>query len=210
MAPAIRVRVILLILLMTCIGGALLLEQRRDRHAPRADLTLIPLTVAGVAGMENELDDGIQDILKATQTLNRRYEEGDDVYWLFVGYFARQRFGSQIHSPRHCYPGSGWNVLSTGKVDLVDNTPSRKLVIQKNKERRVVLYHYQTRGGATTSELRLKTELALSSLLGRPLDAAFVRFSTRVLESESDDEAIARLAEFTRQLGPGIDRGLPF
>lgn len=210
MASAIRVRIVLLILLVLCIGGGLLMDQRRERHAPRADLTLIPLTVAGVAGLENELDDGIQGILKATQTLNRRYEDGEDVYWLFVGYFAQQRFGSQIHSPRHCYPGSGWNVLITGKMDQVGDTPSRKLVIQKNKERRVVLYHYQTRGGLTTSELRLKTELALSSLLGRPLDAAFVRFSTRVLEAESDDEALTRLADFTRQLGPGIDRGLPF
>ncbi|MCP4545719.1 MAG: EpsI family protein [bacterium] len=209
MASAIRVRITLLAIILLAAVGGYLMETRNARHNPRAHLERIPLNVAGMTGQDNRLDDEIQDILRANQTLNRRYRSGEDTYWLFIGYFGQQEFGSQIHSPRHCYPGSGWNVLSMNRCDAL-SAPAGILEIRKNKERRLVLYRYRTRGGATTSEWRLKFELALASLLGRPLDAAFIRFSTRLGKDEEPAAARSRLEAFARTLEPEIGQGLPF
>ena len=40
------------------------------------------------------------------------------VVWLFIGYFGTQHENSQIHSPKHCYPGAGWNILDEGSTRI--------------------------------------------------------------------------------------------
>ena len=84
------------------------------------------------------------------------------------------------------------------------------LPIQRDKARRVVLYQYLTRSGSTTSEYRLKLEMIKNSLLGRPLDAAFVRYSTPIKKGETETEALERLSGFARRLSPDIKPALPF
>lgn len=209
MAPALRVKLVLLLVLLLSIAGEQYLGSRNRGHVYQANLASIPLNLSDIMGMEDRLDDDIADILQASQTLNRRYEREGNPYWLFVGYFARQRFGSQIHSPRHCYPGSGWNILSA-KVSERLGGPSGELLIQRDKDRRVVLYQYVTRRGITTSEFRLKWELTLGSLLGRPMDAAFLRYSTPLAKSETEDQAVLRLEVFARDLQPSMGAALPF
>ncbi len=209
MAPAVRVRIVLLVIVLAALGGQQVLGARSRSQVYQADLGSIPLNVRDIIGVEDHLDDEIADILQASQTLNRRYERDGRNYWLFVGYFARQRFGSQIHSPRHCYPGSGWNILSAEESARLGG-PSGELLIQRDKDRRVVLYQYLTRGGATTSEFRLKWELTLGSLLGRPMDAAFIRYSTPLANEETEAEALARLERFAREIQPTVLPTLPF
>jgi len=208
-AAALRVRLVLLVVIGACLGLGPALAARSGRHVYSAQLATIPLNVADITGVEDQLDDEIANVLKASQTLNRRYRRGNDRYWLFVGYFAQQRFGSQIHSPRHCYPGSGWNILNAVKSERLGG-PSGELLIQRDKERRVVLYQYLTRGGATTSELRLKVELTLGGLLGRPIDAAFIRYSTPVAPEETEAAALERLGRFAREIQPTVEPALPF
>jgi EpsI family protein len=130
MAAPIRVRLLLLVLLLAGLGIGPLLAARSRGHVYQARLEAIPLGVGDISGIEDRLDDEIADILQASQTLNRRYRQDGQLYWLFVGYFAQQRFGSQIHSPRHCYPGSGWNILSAVKSERLGG-PSGELLIQR-------------------------------------------------------------------------------
>ena len=209
MAAPIRVRLVLLVLLLAGLGLGPALAARNRSHVYQAQLDAIPLGIGDFTGVEETLDDEIAGILQASQTLNRRYLQGEHPYWLFVGYFAQQRFGSQIHSPRHCYPGSGWNILSATKSERMGG-PGGELLIQREKLRRVVLYQYLTRGGATTSEMRLKAELTLGGLLGRPIDAAFIRYSTPVDPGESEAAALERLGRFARTMQPTVRPALPF
>ncbi len=209
MAPAIRVRIVVLVLLLIGLGAQQFLHGRSRSHVYQANLAAIPLQLSDGQGTEAQLDDKIEDILQASQTLNRRYDLNGDPYWLFVGYFARQKFGSQIHSPRHCYPGSGWNILTTEESERL-GSPSGELTIQRDKDRRVVLYQYLTRGGATTSEFRLKWELTMGALLGRPMDAAFIRYSTPLARHETEGEALDRLGRFAQNMQPAVLPALPF
>ena len=209
MAKEIRVRLLLLVLLALAALGSLGIGARQNREPLIADLRRIPLNFGRVIGIEDQIDAKTLDVLQASQTLNRLYYEDEHKYWLFVGYFAQQRFGSQIHSPRHCYPGSGWTILDAGRGDQMPGGAGN-LLIQKNKDRRIVYYQYITRGGGTTSEYRLKWELIKNSLIGRPLDAAFVRFSTPVAAGEAEAGARDRLSVFVDALQPSIEPALPF
>jgi EpsI family protein len=61
--------------------------------------------------VDEALEPQLFDALRAREVLYRTYEpDADEPVWVFAGYFDRQREGSQVHSPRHCYPGSGWNI----------------------------------------------------------------------------------------------------
>ena len=83
------------------------------------DLSLVPASVAGYTGTDGRLEEASLGILGADATLFRTYrKEGSLPIWLFLGYFGSQQERSQIHSPKHCYPGSGWNILREGVVDI--------------------------------------------------------------------------------------------
>ncbi len=52
------------------------------------------------------IDTGFLDLLGAREVSFRTYREGTGQrVWVFMGYFDRQKEGSQVHSPKHCYPG---------------------------------------------------------------------------------------------------------
>ena len=209
MATDLRVKLLLFLSLIAGAAMGHVLSAQPARWDLSAQLKSIPLNFGDVTGLEDQIDARTLDVLQATQTLNRQYFLGDDKYWLFVGYFAHQQFGSQIHSPRHCYPGSGWNIASMTVSNRL-GASTGELVIQRDKDRRVVLYQFLMRGGGTASEYRLKLEMIKNALLRRPQDAAFVRFSTPIGRGESEAAALDRLSRFSELLAPSIEPALPF
>lgn len=58
-------------------------------------------------------------VLQVDDYIMRSYANGKGkVIGLYIGYFNDQREGKQIHSPRQCQPGSGWNTVKAKKMDL--------------------------------------------------------------------------------------------
>lgn len=112
--------------------------------------------------------------------------------WLYAGYYAGQRTDAQIHSPEHCYPGSGWDVVESRPRDLAD-IGLRELLIDRGGRRRVVWFGYRTRWGWTAGSLGLKRDQILASLFARDRDALLVRLSTPILPGEAADDARERL-----------------
>jgi hypothetical protein len=82
--------------------------------------------------------------------------------WLYVGYYRSQRQGETIHSPKHCYPGSGWHTLSSDVVtlDIPLSTHStvhvNRYLIAKGLEKSLVFYWYHERGRVVASEYQAK------------------------------------------------------
>jgi len=111
---------------------------------------------------------------------------------LYAGYYAGQRTDAQIHSPEHCYPGSGWQVVER-RQEGAPGVPVRELVIDRQGRRRVVWFTYRTRWGWTSGSLGLKRDQILASLLARDRDALLLRLSTPILPGESEADARDRL-----------------
>src|SRR5262249_47545485 len=48
--------------------------------------------------------------LDPTSYLSRAYRKGRVDLDLFVAFYTQQRAGESMHSPKHCLPGSGWEI----------------------------------------------------------------------------------------------------
>ena len=67
---------------------------------------------------QSELDEQTLDILKPTDYLLRTYEGNGGMVQLYIGYHGGGQDSGEIHSPRHCLPGSGWCEVSGGRIQL--------------------------------------------------------------------------------------------
>jgi EpsI family protein len=174
----------------------------------------LPLQLGDWDGQEYFFSDETNQVLKADTYAFRKYTscEGKEL-WLFVAYFKSQKYGSQIHSPKNCLPGSGWKIMSRKKILIKTDTSSdlkvNKLLISDKLSREVMYYWFQTRSGIITSELGLKLDLVLNSLKRAPTDAAFIRINLP-LNQLSEKEAQLVLEDFLKAFLPKIKEILPF
>lgn len=174
-------------------------------------LALIPLSVAQYTAREEYVPPESLLILGADATVARSYrDQSGAVIELFIGYFAEQRERSQIHSPKHCYPGAGWNIISEGTLMLRHGgrrEPVRELIISDGRQRRLVVYWFSMHGRTIPHEFALKWLQMTSALLARPQSAAFVRFST-VTAPGDEAGTRRRLVEFIEAVAPDITAAL--
>ena len=195
------------------LGNFLRYSRRLPDKPP--DFASIPLTQNGYVGEERRFADGDYDVLKAdTSTLRLYRDHAGNPAWLFVAYFASQKYGSQIHSPKHCLPGGGWRIEQHDEIPLPIATTNglvvNRLVISEGSQRQLMFYWFETRGGSITNEFGLKLDLARNSLLLRPTDAAFIRFTVPVESGDSIDGVTQKAVDFFTAFLPSIGRSLPF
>jgi EpsI family protein len=167
-------------------------------------LERLPTSPAGWSGQDYPMTGQVAAVLAADATVQRRYRHRDGrEVWLFVAYFANQAVNSQIHSPRHCVPGNGWNIVS-----LEDRTVSlpqssavaARMLIEKDGHRQEMTYWFLTRGGVLTGEYAMKWDLLKSALARRPTDAAFIRYSAAVEDTGAMHELMAVLDDPLREI----------
>ena len=170
--------VVLLVGLAGLYAGSLQSRQSRAAAIPR--LEDLPRSLENWVGEDVPISPEVAEVLGADAIVQRLYRgpKGAQV-WMFCAYFRRQQVGSQIHSPQHCVPGSGWSVLRSKPVRLVlggREQAAQRLVMDREGQRQVMIYWFRTRSGAVTGEYHLKLDLVRNALRGRPTDAAFVRY----------------------------------
>ncbi len=189
---------------------------RYSSHAPQsgANFGEIPMELDGYIGREQILADFTYDILKADTTTYRDYTDADDNgYNLFIAYFKSQKYGSQIHSPKHCLPGGGWRIDQIVPYHLrLTDSVKREVnlaVISVQDFKALMLYWYETRSGGIRSEYGLKLDLVKNSLMFHPTDAAIVRL-TMPMNGEDIDTALAKAKKFLDTFYPYIEKALPF
>jgi EpsI family protein len=206
-----RSHLIISLLLAALIAYTYALRYRDLESPPVPPLDSIPTEIGAFRGTNETEDPQALKVLGADATLFRTYRSGTGrVAWLFIGYFGTQHENSQIHSPKHCYPGSGWNILeeSSTRIALGDGEiPAMSLVISDGVRTHYVLYWFSSAGGIITNEFALKWNQMKNSLLARPRATAFVRFSmdaTGFAESASRND----LTRFAGALAPHIEEML--
>lgn len=202
---------ILLIFLAALAVYTFMLRYRSVESPPSPDMTGIPTAIG-----EYESTDAYQPaealrLLGADATVFRTYRNNTGrTIWLFLGYFGTQQENSQIHSPKHCYPGAGWDIVEEGtlRLGLPGSEASVKhLVISDGREQREVVYWFDTRSGVITDEFALKWYQMKNALLQRPQAAAFVRFSTGV-SPDAPGHAREELVHFIEAISPRITETL--
>ena len=144
----------------------------------------------------------ILESLAPTSYLSRTYRRGEDTLSLFVAYYANQRAGESMHSPKHCLPGAGWDIAETGTTDL--NVGGRAIrvnrnTIQKDAARMTVLYWYQSKRRIIASEYMAKLFLVRDAVMERRTGGAIVRIMCK-----EDPEMVKAAEAFAITIVPQV------
>lgn len=215
-------RALVIIGLLAAASVLIASAQEIERVPIRQPFASFPATVGEWVGKNDPpLTPEVLSILGADDYLGRTYTSagaGGSV-GLFAGYWETQTRGDTVHSPLNCLPGSGWQPVSSRRLQLrvpaVNGSPSsvevNRYVIQKGLDRQMVLYWYQSHGRVVASEYRAKVFLVADSVRLHRSDTAMVRTVTPIrgftAEAESAAEATAR--RFAEQLFPMLQGYIP-
>ena len=179
---------------------------------PRQPLRTIPYSVGDWKGMEQPLPEEIVRAVGVSDYLNRVYlEPPEPPVQLYIGYYASQRTGDTMHSPKNCLPGAGWDPISSGYA-TIPLTDSRKIVvndyvIQKDLNRQLVFYWYQGRGRVIASEYAGKFWMVADAISHNRTDGALVRLVTPMNDGET--QARARLITFAQFIFSDLEATIP-
>jgi EpsI family protein len=183
---------------------------------PRSEpLRNFPENIADWNGTDQAIDAASLEVLGPGDFLSRTYTQDPSVapIDLFLGFFATQRTGVAIHSPKHCLPGAGWVFESSRMADLKDAGGRfhqvGEYVIANGDRRLYVIYWYQAHGRSLASEYSAKLYLVVDALRMNRTDGALVRVLTPIASPEADAQARSRAEAFTTQLFPLLPRFVP-
>lgn len=136
--------------------------------------------------------------------VSRIYESpGESPVGVYVGFYGRQRQGDSIHSPAHCLPGAGWIPVDRRLVRIAVGDPglqgfeANRFIVQKNEDRQLVLYWFQSQRRAVASEYWSKLYMVADAVRFGRTDASLARLVTPI---DSSDDGTARAELRARRL----------
>jgi EpsI family protein len=128
---------------------------------------------------EGVVDQETRDVLRADDILTRYYAQPNgSAANLFIAYFRTQRYGQSPHSPKNCLPGSGWQKVQEGAVDIPaggETIRINRYLVSRGDNESVVLYWYQSQGRVIANEFDAKFHLVADSIRKHRSDTALVR-----------------------------------
>ncbi|MGH9477335.1 MAG: exosortase C-terminal domain/associated protein EpsI [Terriglobales bacterium] len=196
-------------LLLAALGiGALV----RPSAPPAArSLAGFPLQVGDWGGQVLPLAPATLAALDLHDYLNRVYfGPHQQVAGLYIAYYPRQTFGDDIHSPKHCLPGTGWVPVQTGTVSIrmpEGEIQVNRYLVARGRQRELILYWYQQQGRVISSEYRSKLFQVWDGLRQHRSDAALVRVA--ISAASGDARASAEGEAFVRLIFPHLSAFIP-
>lgn len=187
---------------------------RGEARVLREPLSSIPKSFDGWESTDQAFPTKILENLGVDEYLMRRFTKEKDAVWLYVGYYKSQKEGAMPHSPRNCYPGSGFNPIKNDIATIPVNYPGvrailpNRYVFAKGAEREIVIYWYQSRGRVIADEYVEKLYLIRDAIFRNRSDGALVRFSMAAT-AETEEAATKRLFAFVSEFYPNIPRVIP-
>ena len=207
-------RTLIVAAVLLCTAVALgYFHQTRD-VLPEKPLDQFPMVIGAWQGTVDKFESRIYDVLGVDDSILSNYkDDAGNIVQLYIGFHSSQREGDLIHSPKNCMPGSGWDIVGAGLVDLsIDsrhNKPVRviRLLLQKGMQKQMVLYWYHSRGRVIASEYDQKIYLVVDAITRNRTDGSFVRLIAPVENDER--QTLEMLKRFAVQLFPIVDDYLP-
>jgi EpsI family protein len=184
--------------------------------APREPLASFPRTLGRWTGTDVPIAQDALEVLGTGDFLLRVYQNAaisQPYVDLFIAYFASQRTGDTIHSPKHCLPGAGWFPIESSRVTISlpgqSSYPANRYVIAKGDDRQLVLYWYLAHNRAIASEYWAKFYLVADAIRLNRSDGALIRITTPLRSGEDMESAGKRLLSLAADAAPYIDRFIP-
>jgi len=143
-------------------------------------LETIPMEIGDWKGREGPaLSTAEEDVLRATSYIKRDYYREDGASAdIFMAFYSMQQAGEAMHSPKHCLPGSGWEIWKYAEATIpFEGEPAQinRYYIQKGQSRLLVLYWYQSYERVVASEYYAKICLVWDSVMKHRTSGSIVR-----------------------------------
>ena len=156
-------------------------------------------------------DPEVVDVLGAKDTFLCTYQRAG-TSWpvsVYVGYHdtqVRKAGGglsrSAIHTPKHCLPGAGWDVIGSetvrpGLSGLPADAEVNRLVIAKGDLRQIVYYWYHSRGHVIADDYQKISHLFWDRATRSRTDGALVRLTVPVKRGHEEpaEESLREVAD---------------
>ena len=203
------------IVIAVLLGGTVLLHamSHGEPVMAREPLEDFPYHVGVWQGKEYPLEQRIVQAVSVTDYTNRVYtSSAADPVELYIGYYASQRTGDTIHSPKNCLPGAGWDPIQAGYTTIpVGNGRQitvNEYVIAQGLTKQLVFYWYQGRGRVIASEYWGKFWMIHDAITRNRTDGALVRLIAPITDNNTA-EAKAALVKFTQMVFPSLSEFIP-
>jgi exosortase D (VPLPA-CTERM-specific) len=210
------------IIVSMCLAAGAVLIIRASTTEPRPSrepFSTFPVQI-GVWRGENapRFEQQVLAVLGVDEYVNRSYvAPGGAPVGLFIGYYQSQRQGDTMHSPLNCMPGAGWEPTKRERVilEVPESGGTRRIevnriVIEKNLDKQVVLYWYQSHGRVVASEYWGKIYTVVDAMRLNRTDAAMIRLISPVAPHEAGvAPAAERVAALATAMFPVLERYLP-
>ena len=192
------------------------LGEREEIIPSRSSFDEFPATIEGWSGKTGKIESSILDALDLSDYLIADYvNTNNDQVNLYVAWYASQRKGESIHSPRTCIPGGGWRIrsLSQKRLEdiLLDGRPLtvNRVEIAKGDNLQLVYYWFQGRKRIITNEYAAKWFVFWDGLIRNRTDGALVRLTAFSLPSEDINEVDNRLTSFAKDVSSRLNNYIP-
>jgi len=194
--------------------GSLGLGNRAEIVPERAEFAEFPMQLGDWSGRRGVMEQEFIDVLKFEDYLLADYTKSGETgpVNFYSAYYASQRKGESIHSPRSCLPGGGWEIQSletivpAGFEGGAEPFKVNRVLIQKGDDRQLVYYWFRQRGRNITDEYLAKWYLFWDALTKNRSDGALIRLTTYIPSYEDTGKAEQRLQDFLRALQPELRR----
>lgn len=189
---------------------------RPEAEIGRLPLNNFPVNIGPWTSLgEQVIDDNAMALLRVDDYIMRNYtNDSKEIMGLYIGYFKTQREGKQIHSPRQCLPGAGWNILNSKELLLEagdDASGPAKInyyLMGKADQKVLYLWWYQARGRTYASEYLNKMYMIRDAVTENRTDGALVRVHMPVL-GDDIDQALQKELAFIRLIHSDINKFIP-
>ena|ERR1039457_861507 len=162
--------------------GTIFLGDVTARRIPErlaVPLDKVPAQMAGWRALrDKELPASTLKALNATSYLSRPYQKGSMDLDVFIAFYAQQRAGESMHSPKHCLPGSGWEIWKHDSAWIPfdgGRLQVNKYSIQNAGTRMLMFYWYQSGKRIIASEYLGKIMLARDAIVTGHTAGSIVR-----------------------------------
>jgi len=151
---------------------------QRDSTPLPSPLALFPRTLGDFnLVQEGVVEPEVLEVLKADDTLTRAYASPTGAANLFMAYFNTQRTGQSPHSPKNCLPGSGFQPVENGTIDIAaggETIHINRYLVARGENESLVMYWYQSQGRVIADEFAAKFWLITDSIRKHRSDTALV------------------------------------
>lgn len=202
------------LVLGSAVALSYLLPSRAEAIPQRRWFVDFPVAIAEWRGKQGRIEDMYLDQLKLDDYLMADFNRAQDAVNLYVAYYASQRQGESVHSPKACMPGGGWRINEFSQIAVTGSDgrngfPVNRALIQLGDQRQLVYYWFKQRDRELTNEYSVKWYIFLDALERRRTDGALVRLVTPLRPGENIELADERLSEFARAARGELREFLP-